>query len=102
MDRLGKSARNLGKNLSIGVSLPLATFGTLAVKTAASFETIRTSLITATGSTEKANAAFAQLQNFAATTPFGLEEVAQTLEVSLATVNRDLRFARAWMKERLT
>jgi RNA polymerase sigma factor (TIGR02999 family) len=31
----------------------------------------------------------------------GLEEVAQTLEVSLATVNRDLRFARAWMRERL-
>jgi RNA polymerase sigma factor (TIGR02999 family) len=31
----------------------------------------------------------------------GLEEVAQTLDVSLATVNRDLRFARAWMKERL-
>lgn len=31
----------------------------------------------------------------------GLEEVAQTLDVSLATVNRDLRFARAWMRERL-
>jgi RNA polymerase sigma factor (TIGR02999 family) len=30
-----------------------------------------------------------------------LEEVAQTLDVSLATVNRDLRFARAWMKDRL-
>lgn len=31
----------------------------------------------------------------------GLEEVAQTLDVSLATVNRDLRFARAWIRERL-
>jgi RNA polymerase sigma factor (TIGR02999 family) len=30
-----------------------------------------------------------------------LEEVAQVLEVSLATVNRDLRFARAWLKQRL-
>ena len=30
-----------------------------------------------------------------------LEEVARVLEVSLATVNRDLRFARAWLKERL-
>jgi RNA polymerase sigma factor (TIGR02999 family) len=32
----------------------------------------------------------------------GLEEVAAVLEVSLATVNRDLRFARAWMKQRLS
>jgi RNA polymerase sigma factor (TIGR02999 family) len=30
-----------------------------------------------------------------------LEEVAQVLEVSLATVNRDLRFARAWLKQHL-
>lgn len=30
-----------------------------------------------------------------------LEEVAQVLDVSLATVNRDLRFARAWLKQRL-
>lgn len=31
----------------------------------------------------------------------GLEEVADVLGVSLATVNRDLRFARAWIKQRL-
>lgn len=31
----------------------------------------------------------------------GLEEVATTLDVSLATVNRDLRFARAWLKDQL-
>ena len=30
-----------------------------------------------------------------------LEEVAQVLDVSLATVNRDLRFARAWLKQQL-
>jgi RNA polymerase sigma factor (TIGR02999 family) len=30
-----------------------------------------------------------------------LEEVARVLDVSLATVNRDLRFARAWLKQRL-
>jgi RNA polymerase sigma factor (TIGR02999 family) len=30
-----------------------------------------------------------------------LEEIAQMLDVSLATVNRDLRFARAWLKQRL-
>src|SRR5690606_32086484 len=31
----------------------------------------------------------------------GLEEVARVLDVSLATVNRDLRFARAWLRQRL-
>lgn len=30
-----------------------------------------------------------------------LEEIAKVLDVSLATVNRDLRFARAWLKQRL-
>jgi RNA polymerase sigma factor (TIGR02999 family) len=30
-----------------------------------------------------------------------LEDVARVLDVSLATVNRDLRFARAWLRERL-
>ena len=30
-----------------------------------------------------------------------LDEVARVLDVSLATVNRDLRFARAWLKQRL-
>jgi RNA polymerase sigma factor (TIGR02999 family) len=30
-----------------------------------------------------------------------LEEVAKLLEVSLATVNRDLRFARAWLRQQL-
>lgn len=29
------------------------------------------------------------------------EEIAETLDVSLATVDRELRFARAWLKERL-
>jgi RNA polymerase sigma factor (TIGR02999 family) len=31
----------------------------------------------------------------------GLEEIARVLDVSLATVNRDMRFARAWLKQRL-
>jgi RNA polymerase sigma factor (TIGR02999 family) len=32
----------------------------------------------------------------------GLDEVATMLDVSLATVNRDLRFVRAWIKQRLS
>jgi RNA polymerase sigma factor (TIGR02999 family) len=32
----------------------------------------------------------------------GLDEVAAVLDISLATVNRDLRFARAWIRQRLS
>lgn len=40
-----------------------------------SFQSLQASLVTFTGSTEAANAQFAVLQQFAKTTPFGLEEV---------------------------
>ena len=33
---------------------------------------------------------------------FSREEIAQALETSVSTVDRDLRFARAWLKEALT
>lgn len=75
MDRLGKKARRLGKTMSLGLTLPLVGFGTLAVKKAADFQTLRVALETATGSAEDATKAFAELQDFAATTPFQLEEV---------------------------
>ena len=75
MDRLGKKAKNFGKAFTFGVSVPLAGFGALAVKRAADFETLRVALETATGSAEKGAEAFEQLKNFAATTPFQLEEV---------------------------
>lgn len=78
MDRLGRKASQLGKNLSVGLSLPLAAFGALAVKRAADFETLRTALETATGSTQAAAEEFERLQQFAATTPFQLEEVVQS------------------------
>lgn len=75
MDRLGKKATKLGRNLTFGLSLPLATAGTLAVRKAAQFETLRTALDTATGSAEQAAVEFERLKEFAATTPFQLEEV---------------------------
>ncbi|WP_460759663.1 ECF-type sigma factor [Lysobacter fragariae] len=33
---------------------------------------------------------------------FSREDIAQALEISLSTVDRDLRFARAWLKDALT
>lgn len=77
LDRLGKKASNLGKNLTLGLSAPLAGFGIMAVKRSADFDTLRTALETATGSVDAAKAKFADLQKFAATTPFALEETVQ-------------------------
>lgn len=51
-----------------------ATVGVL-ISANKSFQNLEASLITFTGSTEKANQAFEALSQFAATTPFGLEEV---------------------------
>ena len=51
--------------------------GAFAVDTAANFERLRTALETTTGSQAAANAKFAELQKFAAETPFSLEEVTE-------------------------
>lgn len=75
IDRFGKKAKRMGQNISIGLSAPIAAFGALAVKKAADFETLNVALETATGSAEKGKAAFKDLADFAATTPFQLEEV---------------------------
>lgn len=75
IDRIGKRISNFGKKVSLGLSAPIAAFGTLAVKKAADFETLRVALETATGSAEAGAEAFAGLADFAATTPFQLEEV---------------------------
>ena len=47
------------------------------VRTSAEFQRLQTSLKTVTGSAEAATAAFAQIKEFAATTPFSLQEVTQ-------------------------
>jgi hypothetical protein len=49
--------------------------GAFIVKTASDFEKLQTQLVTTEGSVASANVAFQQIQKFAATTPYSLEEV---------------------------
>lgn len=65
------SLRSAIAGLGIGIALREI------VRTSAEFQRLQTSLKTVTGSAEAATAAFAQIKDFAATTPFSLQEVTQ-------------------------
>lgn len=66
---------NLGANAVSSLAGRLGDLGLHALDTAANFERMKTALTTTLGGTEAANKAFAQLQAFAAATPYSLEEV---------------------------
>jgi len=75
LNRVGKSATAVGKKMTMGLTAPIVGLGVFSVKTAADFETLRTALETATGSASEAEKEFNRLKEFAASTPFQLEEV---------------------------
>jgi hypothetical protein len=78
---LARSGRVLGGVLRTGAlaaaagAASLGVLATGAIRTTAQFQSLKASLVTVTGSQEAANAAFARLTQFAATTPYQLQEV---------------------------
>ena len=66
-----------GRMLTTRLSLPLAAVGTLAIKQAANFEKLQTTLNTLTGSAEDGAKAFERLVQFSAKTPFQLGDLVQ-------------------------
>ena len=76
LDRTGKRMQRTGQSLSLALTAPLLGIGGLAVKAAADFEVLGTSLTTAfNGNEQAAKAAQRQIETFAGKTPFQLEEV---------------------------
>lgn len=73
----GNQMTKTGRMLSTRLSLPLAAVGGLAVKQAANFERLQTTLNTLTGSAEEGAAAFEKLVQFSAKTPFQLGDLVQ-------------------------
>ena len=71
----GNQMTKTGRTLSTRLSLPLAAVGGLAIKQAANFERLQTTLNTLTGSAEQGAAAFEKLVQFSAKTPFQLDEL---------------------------
>jgi len=76
--RLKKFSGNLrktGRALTTRLTLPLAAVGTMAVKQAANFEKLQTTLNVLTGSAENGAKAFERLVQFSAKTPFQLGDL---------------------------
>jgi len=67
---------DMGKSMTMGVTLPIVGLGAAAVKAAADLETMETQFISLTGGAEQAGAMVDQLNQFAAATPFQIEEIA--------------------------
>jgi tape measure domain-containing protein len=89
---------DMGKSMTMGVTLPIVGLGAAAVKAAADLETMETQFISLTGGAEQAGAMVDQLNQFAAATPFQIEEISGAARQLLAAgtdisqVNEQLGF----------
>lgn len=72
----GRQMAKLGRNMSAAISAPLIGAGALAIKTAADYETLRTSMDVLNGSAEEGARNFERLKEFSASTPFQLNDLA--------------------------
>jgi tape measure domain-containing protein len=75
LKKFSGSLRKTGRDLTTSLTLPLAAVGTMAVKQAANFEKLQTTLNVLTGSAEDGAKAFERLVQFSAKTPFQLGDL---------------------------
>jgi len=81
----GKNMSDTGKSMSLGVTAPLIALGGFALKTAGDMESLSVAFETMLGgSAERASKMVANLNKFAADTPFELNEIAQAARSLLA------------------
>lgn len=78
LNRIGSNFSRIGQNLTLGVSLPLAGLGTLALDAAADFEALESRLETALGSGSLAKKTFQELQAFTKDLAITTEEAADS------------------------
>lgn len=78
MKRMSESMLRVGRNLTVGVTAPLAGFGFMAVKAAANMETMNAQYQSIFGSAKKAKEFTKKLIDFSARTPFRLKGVDET------------------------
>lgn len=75
--QLGQRMKSIGTQMTAAITLPLIGAGTLAVKTAADYEKLRTSMNILNGSVEEGARNFERLKKFSAETPFQLQDLAK-------------------------
>lgn len=74
--KLGDGFASVGRGLTVGLTTPILGLGGLAGKTAADFETLRTSLLSSfQGNQAAADGAFKTIEKFATSSPYQVEEV---------------------------
>lgn len=94
----GKNTKQLGKSMSMSITMPIAALGAAAIKSAADLEAMETSFISLTGGAKQAADMMRNLNAFTAKTPFQIEEVAKSARQLIASgsgideVNEQLQF----------
>lgn len=74
---IGRQMTDLGKTLSVGVTLPIALLGGAMIKSASDLEKTAQSFDVLVGNGKKASKLFAEIKRFADTTPFEFPELAK-------------------------
>lgn len=77
LKNFGSTATSIGTGLTASLTLPIASLGGVALKTASDFEQLEVRLKTLTGSAEAGRKQFQRLQKFSAGTPFQLQDLVQ-------------------------
>ena len=77
LDAFSQSLVSVGNKLSTGVSLPLAGFAGLAIRTATQFDSLQRGLIAVSGSADAANKQFERLKEVAKLPGLGFKEAIQ-------------------------
>lgn len=84
LEDFGKTASKMGGNLTKFITLPLVGIGVAAVKSASDMESAQIAFETLLGSGEKAKVLLGQLKQFASTTPFEFQDIAQGAKTLLS------------------
>lgn len=84
LENFGKTASKIGGNLTKFITLPLVGIGVAAVKSASDMESAQIAFETLLGSGEKAKVLLGQLKQFASTTPFEFQDIAQGAKTLLS------------------
>lgn len=80
--RMGETMRNIGRNMTIGLTLPIVTFGAMTLRTAGDFETSMNKVQNLTGATvSEMTALTSQARELGATTAFSASQTAGAMGI---------------------
>jgi len=84
LQRFSRQMQNIGRDMTQMITLPLGLAAGSAIKAAADFEQLETSFSVLLGSAEEGAAIFKDLQQFSASTPFQLTDIANAAKQLIA------------------